>query len=69
MAELVPLASAVLGSVELHRRTVTHGDLHHHNILRRGDGWAAIDPKPAVGEPEYDVAPLLWNPIGVVPTA
>jgi len=27
-----------------------------------------IDPKPMVGEPEFDVPTLLWNPIGHLPT-
>ena len=43
--------------------TLVHGDFHHHNIVRRGDGWAAIDPKPMLGEPEYDVPSFLWNPL------
>ena len=46
--------------------TLVHGDFHHHNLLRHGDRWLAIDPKPALGEPEYDVPPFLWNPIGGV---
>jgi streptomycin 6-kinase len=45
-----------------------HTDYHHHNLLRRGDGWAVIDPKPFVGEPEFDVPPFLANPIGVTVT-
>ena len=44
--------------------TLVHGDLHHHNILRSGDRWVAIDSKAMLGEPEFDVAPLMWNPIG-----
>src|SRR5207248_211001 len=44
------------------------GDFHHHNLLRHGDGWVVIDPKPMVGEAEFDVATLLWNPIGHMPT-
>ena len=47
---------------------VIHGDLHYGNILRsaRGDSdpeleWLAIDPKPANGDPAYDVEPLLRN--------
>ncbi len=46
-----------------------HGDFHHHNLVRHGDGWAAIDPKPLVGEPEMDLVTWLWNPVGVEPTA
>ena len=41
-----------------------HGDLHHHNIIRRGDQWVAIDPQPITGEREFDVPTLFWNPIG-----
>lgn len=66
--DLVRQARGVLEGIRLRTRRSIHGDFHHHNILRRGDGWAAIDPQPAVGEPEYDVATLLWNPIGTTPT-
>ena len=48
--------------------TLVHGDFHHHNLLSHGDGWLAIDPKPMVGEPEFDVPTFLWNPIGHLPT-
>lgn len=39
-----------------------HGDLHHANILRHGDGWVAIDPKGLLGEPAAEAACLLRNP-------
>jgi len=48
--------------------TLVHGDFHHHNLLSNDDGWVVIDPKPMVGEPEFDVPPFLWNPIGHQPT-
>jgi streptomycin 6-kinase len=53
-----------------------HGDFHYANVLARpsvrADGgaegtagdvhrWAAIDPKPLVGDGEYDLVPLLRN--------
>ena len=39
-----------------------HGDLHHENILQaERRPWLAIDPKGLVGEPAYDVGPLLYN--------
>jgi len=41
---------------------VLHGDLHHDNLLRGPDGWVAIDPHGVVGDPGYDVGPLLINP-------
>ena len=40
-----------------------HGDFHHHNILQSARGPVAIDPKPMLGEPEYDIPSFLWNPI------
>ncbi|KQN86152.1 aminoglycoside phosphotransferase family protein [Arthrobacter sp. Leaf69] len=61
---------------------LVHTDLHYLNILARpgrderqgdggepGDGWAAIDPQPMIGEAEFAVAPLLWNRIRELPRA
>jgi streptomycin 6-kinase len=48
-------------------RVLLHGDLHHYNILRSGDGWVAIDPKGLAGEPAYEIGPLLWNRTHVDP--
>ncbi|MGH3722313.1 MAG: aminoglycoside phosphotransferase family protein [Pseudonocardiaceae bacterium] len=47
-----------------------HGDLHHDNVLC-GDnrGWLAIDPHGLVGDPAYELAPLLYNPMPLGPTA
>jgi streptomycin 6-kinase len=58
---------------------LVHADFHFLNILARpgtdttgerllsGDGFAAIDPQPMIGEPEFAVAPLLWNRMGDLP--
>ena len=41
---------------------VLHADLHYSNVLvRQGDQWAVIDPKPVNGDPHYEIAPMLWN--------
>jgi streptomycin 6-kinase len=40
-----------------------HGDFHHHNVLRHGDRYVAIDPKPYLADREYDVYPWLHNPL------
>lgn len=45
---------------------VLHGDLHHENILSAGGAWCAIDPKGLVGDPYYEPAPFLYNPLGVL---
>jgi streptomycin 6-kinase len=61
--ELVPLARTLYSRFEPRRDLLVHGDFHHHNILRSARGLLAIDPKPMLGEPEYDVPSFLWNPI------
>ena len=40
-----------------------HGDLHHDNILQNGDDWLVIDPKGVMGEPAYEVAAFIRNPM------
>lgn len=41
-----------------------HGDLHHYNVLGDGQGgWKAIDPKGLIGDPAYEAAAFLRNPI------
>ena len=60
---LTPLARELWASFEPRAEWLVHGDFHHHNILRHGDGYVAIDPKPYLSEREYDVPSFLWNPI------
>lgn len=40
-----------------------HGDLHHDNILQTANNWAVIDPKGVIGEPAYEVAAFIRNPM------
>ena len=61
--ELAPLARSLYASLDVSRETIVHGDFHHHNILMSARGPLAIDPKPMLGEPEYDVPSFLWNPM------
>jgi streptomycin 6-kinase len=62
---LIPMARRLLAELETIGATrLVHGDFHHQNLLASGDEYVAIYPKPMLGEPEYDVAPFLWNPIG-----
>jgi streptomycin 6-kinase len=63
-SELVSLARDLLGDLNPSADWLVHGDFHHHNILRRGDEFVAIDPKPFLADREYDVPSFLWNPIG-----
>lgn len=39
-----------------------HGDLHHENILKNGEGWVIIDPKGVIGDPVFEVAVFTRNP-------
>lgn len=42
------------------RRVLVHGDFNPTNVLRsEREPWLAIDPKPMVGDPCYDVSPLV----------
>jgi len=61
--ELLPLARELYASMEIGREWLTHGDFHHHNILRHGDRFVAIDPKPYLGDREFDLFSFLRNPL------
>jgi streptomycin 6-kinase len=61
---LAGIARSMFASMSFTETTLLHGDYHHFNVLRHRDRYVAIDPKALVGEPEFDVAPFLWNPIG-----
>jgi streptomycin 6-kinase len=61
-SELVPLARDVLSTLGEPVDWVVHGDLHHHNLVRHGERYLAIDPKPYLCEREFDVPAFLWNP-------
>jgi len=63
-SELVPLARDLLAELDPGAQWLVHGDFHHYNILRRGDEFVAIDPKPYLADREYDVPSFLWNPRG-----
>ena len=66
--ELIPLARDLYAALELGRATLVHGDFHHHNIVRAGDRYLAIDTKAMLGEPEYDIPSFLRNPLGTTMT-
>lgn len=40
-----------------------HGDLHHDNILQSEHKWLIIDPKGIIGDPTYEIAAFIRNPI------
>lgn len=47
-----------------------HGDLHHDNVLRdRTRGWLAIDPHGLRGDPVYEAATMIYNPLELGPGA
>ncbi len=45
------------------KEILLHGDLHHENILQNDGSWIVIDPKGVVGEPAYEAAAFICNPI------
>ena len=62
-SELIPLARELYASLDVGRDVLVHGDFHHHNILRDGDRYLAIDAKAMLGEREYDIPSFLRNPL------
>jgi len=60
---LVPLARRLLAELDPAPAWLVHGDFHHHNLLRSGDRFVAIDPKPYLADREYDPPSFLWNPL------
>lgn len=40
-----------------------HGDLHQDNMIQHDNQWLIIDPKGIIGDPAYEVAIYLCNPI------
>lgn len=61
--DLLQVARRTLESLTPGSSTLIHGDFHHHNLVQDGDSYVAIDPKPMLGDPEFDVPSFLWNPI------
>jgi streptomycin 6-kinase len=60
------ISGAVGGLAELRESAgdplLLHADLHQFNILSSEErGWLAIDPKGAVGDPGYEVGPVIRN--------
>jgi streptomycin 6-kinase len=45
------------------KEVLLHGDLHHDNILQNGATWLVIDPKGVIGDPAYEVAAFVRNPV------
>jgi streptomycin 6-kinase len=62
-SELAPRARELFAEIGGGADWVVHGDFHHHNIVRSGERYVAIDPKPYLADREYDVAAYLWNPM------
>jgi streptomycin 6-kinase len=62
-SELTPMARELWHTLHPGREWLVHGDFHHHNILRHGDQFVAIDPKPYLADREYDVYTWLHNPL------
>lgn len=42
---------------------ILHGDLHHFNVLQDGNRWVAIDPEGMGGDPAYEWAAFMRNPV------
>ena len=63
VSSLTPYARELWDAFDPGREWLVHGDFHHHNILRHGDRYVAIDPKPYLSDREYDLFSYLRNPL------
>ena len=63
VSSLTPYARELWETFEPGREWLVHGDFHHHNILRHGSRYVAIDPKPYLSDREYDLFSWLRNPL------
>ena len=60
---LTPYARELWSTFDPGSEWLVHGDFHHHNILRHGSRYVAIDPKPYLSDREYDLFSWLRNPL------
>jgi streptomycin 6-kinase len=60
---LVEQATALCRDLAGHpAEVVVHGNLHYGNVLAADrEPWLAIAPRPANGDPHYELAPMLWH--------
>lgn len=59
------LCAELIGSTT--EQVLLHGDLHHYNILTaERQPWLALDPKGVVGDPAFEIGPLLYNPANLL---
>lgn len=63
VSSLTPYARELWETFEPGHEWLVHGDFHHHNILRHGSRYVAIDPKPYLSDREYDLFSWLRNPM------
>ncbi len=63
VSSLTPYARELWETFEPGHEWLVHGDFHHHNILRHGGRYVAIDPKPYLSDREYDLFSWLRNPL------
>ena len=63
VSDLTPFARELWDSFDPRHEWLVHGDFHHHNILRHGSRYVAIDPKPYLSDREYDLFSWLRNPL------
>ena len=56
-----PLAKHLLSTTQT--EVTMHGDLHHFNILSHGSGCLCIDAKGVIGDPAFEGAAFVRNPL------
>jgi hypothetical protein len=47
----------------VNRKEFCEIDLHHDNVLQHHNEWIVIDPKGFIGDADYEIATMLYNPL------
>ncbi|MBO9665595.1 MAG: fructosamine kinase family protein [Bdellovibrio sp.] len=68
--KLLAKARGIFAELTLDRSQdrLLHGDLHHGNILKHKVSWKVIDPHGYLGDPTFEMAVMMYNPLDAFPT-
>ncbi len=66
---MIDKARRIIADLTLDRSQdrLLHGDLHHDNILKHKYSWKVIDPHGYVGDPVFEMAVMMYNPLDAYP--
>ncbi|UYL09066.1 aminoglycoside phosphotransferase family protein [Bdellovibrio sp. SKB1291214] len=68
-SRMLDKAKGIISELTLDRSQdcLLHGDLHHDNVLKHKHSWKVIDPHGYVGDPTFEMAVMMYNPLDSYP--